>query len=336
MEHTVLIGAEVGHQSQNESRYTAANILNVAMAESQRDADFENALLSVDRHATSNTLAGYVQDQVTVTPKWKLVIGTRTDRFAVNIVDRRPGAPNLARTDVQASPRVGAIFQPNDATSLYASYSYAFLPSGQTLGLAVNTVELKPENARNYETGIKLDLLEKRLNVSAAIFRLDRNNVKNTDPRDPQLLVLTGQQRTDGVSIGMAGGITRRWRITAGYAYFDARIVKNTASAPTGRKVGLVPASQTTLWTTYEISTRWNVGLGAVNQSEQFTSFSNAVRLPAFTRIDASAYYRIGRYRLAVNTDNVLNATFYPTAHNDNNISPGAPRTVKIALRASF
>jgi catecholate siderophore receptor len=78
------------------------------------------------------------------------------------------------------------------------------------------------------------------------------------------------------------------------------------------------------------------VGGGAVTQGKQFTSFSNAVVLPSFARVDAAVYFRMGRYRLAVNSENLLNTRFYPTAHNDNNISPGAPRSVQLSLRAVF
>jgi catecholate siderophore receptor len=336
LDHTILLGAEVGHQFQDEQRYTAANLTDVPVEQSVRDADFVNVGLTVDRHATSGVLAGYVQDQVALTSKWKAVVGARTDRFSVNIDDHRPGAAALQRTDVQTSPRAGVIYQPVDTASIYASYSFTFLPSGQNLGLAVNTVELKPENAKNYELGAKLDVFRQRLNVSAAIFRLDRNNVKNTDPTNPQLLVLTGQQRTDGLSVAAAGTLTSGWKLYAGYASLNARILKDTASAPAGRKVGLVPASQASLWTTYELSNRWEFGGGLVSQSKQFTSFSNAVELPGFTRVDGAVYYRAGRYRVAVNSENLFNTRFYPTAHNDNNISPGAPRSVQLSLRALF
>jgi catecholate siderophore receptor len=124
--------------------------------------------------------------------------------------------------------------------------------------------------------------------------------------------------------------------MNAGYAYLNARIMKDTASAPAGRKVGLVPSSQATLWTTYQFSQRWEGGGGVVSQSRQFTSFTNAVELAGFTRVDAALYYRFGRYRLAMNAENIFNNEFYATAHNDNNISPGAPRTIQLTLRAVF
>jgi catecholate siderophore receptor len=90
-----------------------------------------------------------------------------------------PANIDLTRT-AWRPPTRGLIYQPTPSASLYTSYSYTFLPSGQTLGLAVNTVELEPESASNYEVGGKFDLFAQRLNLSAALFRLDRNNVKRT------------------------------------------------------------------------------------------------------------------------------------------------------------
>lgn len=336
MTHTLLVGVEAGHQFQDELRHNASNVTNVTLASSVRDANFAAAPIVVDRQAASDILAAYAQDQITVTPHWKAVVGVRSDRFAVTVDDHLPGARALSRTDTPMSPRAGVIYQPNDVTSVYSSYSYTFLPSGQTLGLATNTVQLEPENARNYEVGAKLDLLDRRLSVAAAVFRLDRNHVKNVDPNDPGRLVLTGQQRTDGVTLSAAGNLASGWKIYAGYASLDARVTADTSAAPAGRRVGLVPRSQVTLWSTYDVSTRWGGGGGVVGQSKMYTSFSNEVESPGFTRVDAVVYYRLRGYRIAVNAENVLNMKYYATANGDNNISPGSPRSVHVTLSAAF
>ncbi|MCU1384549.1 MAG: putative TonB-dependent receptor [Acidobacteria bacterium] len=334
--HTLLAGVEAGHQFQDELRHTAAAIANVPLSASVRDAAFATAPIAIDRHASADVLAGYVQDQVALSARWKAVVGARLDRFAVSVEDHLPANPNLSRVDTAVSPRAGLIYQPTYRVSIYSSYNSTFLPSGQTLGLATNTAELEPENARNYEVGAKLDLLGKRLNVAAAVFRLDRNNVKNTAPDDPTRLVLTGQQRTEGVTISAAGSVRPGWTLYGGFARLDGRITRATAAAPEGRLVRLVPRNQLTLWSTYDVSPRWGGGGGLIDQSRVFTSFSNLVVLPGYTRADAVLYYRRGRYRVALNAENVLNTTYYATANGDNNISPGAPRTLQLSLRAAF
>ena len=59
--------------------------------------------------------------------------------------------------------------------------------------------------------------------------------------------------------------------------------------------------------------------------------------LPGYARLDAALYYKIWRGMEAqVNLENILGADYFPTAHNDNNIAPGAPRTIKGTIAYRF
>lgn len=336
LSHVLVAGLESGRQSQAESRHTATPLANVPVGDSVRDADFAGAPLVLNRRATSTTLAFYLQDQISLSARWKTVAGVRVDRFAVAIDDRLPADLDFARTDIAASPRLGLIYQPKENLSLYSSYSYTFLPSGQTLGLAANTVDLRPEHAKNYEIGAKTEVLRRMLTLTAAVFRLERNNMKTVDPNDPTRLVLTGQQRTDGVTVSAAGRVGPRLEIYGGYAVFDARVTRTTSAAPAGRRPGLVPGRQASLWVTGDLSGRLRVAGGVVAQSDTFTSFTNAVTLPGFARLDAAVFYTVGGVTLSLNAANLSNVRYYPTANGDNNISPGAPRSLQLSLRTRF
>jgi catecholate siderophore receptor len=37
-----------------------------------------------------------------------------------------------------------------------------------------------------------------------------------------------------------------------------------------------------------------------------------------------------------LNVENLFGADYFPTAHNDNNIAPGAPRTARATVRFGF
>ena len=336
MAHVLLAGVETGRQAQGETRRTAAAMSNVPVADSARDADFMAAPLTVNRTAESVTLAGYIQDQIAFLSRWKAVAGVRLDRFSVAIDDLLPVNVDLSRVDVAASPRAGLIFQPNARTSIYTSYSYTFVPSGERLGLAVNTAELRPENAKNYEVGAKLNVVGGRLTLAAAVFRLDRNDVKSVDPYDPTRLVLSGQQRTDGATLSAIGRINSRWELSAGYANLDARITKTTSAAPAGRRPGLVPRQQVSLWTAHDITNTFRLAGGFVSQTAAFTSFTNSVKLPGYLRVDGAAFCRIKDSTLSLSVTNLLGKRYYPTANGDNNISPGAPRALQLSLRHTF
>jgi catecholate siderophore receptor len=86
-----------------------------------------------------------------------------------------------------------------------------------------------------------------------------------------------------------------------------------------------------------QLTPRLAVGLGAMHQSESFASISNAVELPAFTRLDAAITYAISEsVEAQFNIENLFDEEYWATAHNDNNITPGSPTAARVTLRTRF
>ena len=355
-EHLVLAGVELGHQRSDNTRLTGYFLQPDGTLGETSSVSARNPLATVtewkakistdplkgdaNNLVTAKIAAVYVQDQITLTPHWKAVAGIRYDYFSVDLDDRRPNNADLAHTDKELSPRIGVIYQPNSSSSYYASYSYAFLPSAETLSLATNTEQLEPEKAKNWEFGAKWDITPS-LSATAAVFRLDRANVKTNDQNNPGKLVLTGLQRTEGVEFGIQGQVTKNWQIYAGYANLDAEVKKavgsGSSTVPAGRKVALVPRNAASIWNRFDFGAGWAAGLGIVYQGEVYASTTNAVKLPSFTRVDGAVYYQFDkRTRLALNLENLFDRHYYATAGGDNNIIVGTPRSAQLTFSTSF
>jgi catecholate siderophore receptor len=341
-EHTLLAGLELGYQDSTSTRMTGTFTGGSTVSASnpfKAATGFAFAGTDANNKVTADMAAVYLQDQIALNQNWKVLAGLRYDYFKVKFDDRKTTAAqtDLARTDRAWSPRAGLIWSPTATQTYYASYSYAFLPSAEGLSLATNTADLAPEKANNYELGARWDVLPK-MTLSAAAFRLDRDDVRSADPSRPGFFVKTGQQRTEGVEVGLQGEVMRNWDIYAGYANMDGRITKTTSSAPAGRRIGLVPEHALSVWNKFNLGSGWGTGLGVIYQSESYTSFNNTVKLPGFTRFDGAVYYTFagGKTRLALNIENLADKKYYPTAHSDNNISVGAPRNARLTLSTSF
>jgi catecholate siderophore receptor len=195
---------------------------------------------------------------------------------------------------------------------------------------------LEPEEFENLEAGAKWRLLPDLL-LTGAIYRLERTNTTARDPADPARLVQTGAQRSTGLEVELAGHLTPIWQVLGGYAFQDAEVTSATTSAPAGRKVPLSPRHAFSLWSKVDVAPRWAVGLGLIWRDEMYASISNAVTLPAFTRVDGAVFYRLNdRLRVQLNVENLLDEDYVATAHSDNNLTPGAPRAFKVALTAGF
>ena len=92
-----------------------------------------------------------------------------------------------------------------------------------------------------------------------------------------------------------------------------------------------------TLWNQYQVAQDWKVALGVIYQSEQYASLSNAVELPDFWRVDAAVYYDYSDdLSVQLNVENLFDEDYFPSAHNDNNISTGEPLNARISMQYRF
>jgi catecholate siderophore receptor len=123
-----------------------------------------------------------------------------------------------------------------------------------------------------------------------------------------------------------------------GYAYQDAVLTADqSATVRSGAKLAMVPKHTFSLWSRYDFSAPLAAALGVVYRDSLYTSTSNTMMLPSFTRVDGAVFYRFSKqYRVQLNVENLFDKKYWASAHNDNNITPGAPRSVKLSLFASF
>jgi len=219
--------------------------------------------------------------------------------------------------------------------SLYTSFSVSHLPSAgdQFSSLTATTQTLEPERFTNREVGIKWSVLP-ALSLNAAAYRLVRTNTAAPSAVDPGVYVQTGRQRTTGYELSLNGRLTPLWDVVGSFTSQSAKIVSTTTAAHTGATVPLVPHRTLALWNRYQVGRAFALGLGSVYQSDMFAAIDNTVTLPAFWRFDGAAYVTLGRgMRVQANVENLFDRHYYATSHGNNNIMPGAPRTLRISLR---
>jgi catecholate siderophore receptor len=248
-------------------------------------------------------------------------------------------ATRIETTDTRLSPRAGVIYSPSEAISGYASYAESFVPRAgdQLASLTPNTANLAPEVFVSTEIGMKWQL-SKGLFTSVAVYQLDRNNVAVTDPANPMQTLLIDAQRSRGLEWEIGGNISRTLQIVAGYAYQEAELTHAlSTSVPAGTVLPLVPEHSGYVWSRWDISAHWGLGLGINGRGKVYTTASNKVSLPGFSRLDAAIYYKASEYlKLQANIENMADKRYYPSAHNDNNISIGTPREVKLSMHLDF
>jgi catecholate siderophore receptor len=346
LRHTLLAGAELSRQRTDNFRNTAyfngsatatSTPVPFASPTNRVDVAFRQSATDADNHVQADVGALYAQDQIALSSHWQAIAGVRVDAFTIRYHNNRT-AQDLERYDRLVSPRAGLIFKPVDAASLYASYSVSHLPSSgdQFSSLTATTQTLEPERFRNYEVGAKWDVHES-LALTGALFQLDRSNSTAPDPANPERTVQTGAQRTTGFELGAAGEVTPAWQLVAGFSSQLARIRSRTTAGAAGATVPLVPRSTLSLWNRVQLAPAVAIGAGAVRQARMYAAIDNSVTLPAFTRFDGALFVALPHgTRAQLNVENLLDTRYYATSQGNNNIMPGASRTVRLSVSADF
>jgi catecholate siderophore receptor len=361
IQHTLLIGAEYGRQTtrnlRNEGYFPPAAIDTskaappiFALLGSTRvhrpDVIWREAATSGDNYSIATVVAGYIQDQIELSPMFQIVAGVRYEHYRTKVTNRNPFlAPSAQRffdvTDNLWSPRVGLIFKPAPQASIYASYSKSYLPRGgdQLASLNVSNQNLAPETYQNYEAGVKWDVVP-TFNVTAAIFQLDRDNVLAlSDPNNSASPTIPiGRQRTRGVELSAQGEITKQLSIVASYTYTDAKFLDSqSATVRAGNMVNHVPKHSGALWVRYDPTESIGAAIGVTSMSKRYTATDNTVYMPGYTRVDGALYYRINdNFDVQVNVENLFDKHYFLYADSNNNISPGSPRAFRVALNTRF
>jgi catecholate siderophore receptor len=344
VQHTLLAGVEVGRQLTDNFRNTgyfndATSSISIPFSSTMvtTPVTFRQSATDANNHVRTNLAAGYVQDQVALSPHLQVVGGLRFDRFDLQYHNNRTGM-DLERPDNLLSPRAGVIVKPTADLSLYGSYSVSYLPSSgdQFSSLTAVTQQLQPEKFSNYEVGAKW-LARPGFEVTTALYRLDRTNTRSTDPNDPTRIVQTGSQRTNGYELGVNGQITPTWSVAGGYALQDAFVTSATTAAAAGAQVGQVPHHTLSLWNRYRFHPRVSAGVGVLYRSDMFVAVDNTVTLPGYVRADGAVYFTLSKQvRLQANVENLFDTAYYLNADSNTNISPGFPRTLRVGLTTTF
>nr|WP_294849642.1 TonB-dependent siderophore receptor [uncultured Sphingomonas sp.] len=347
--HTLLMGVDYGWQDGNSARQqgyfdgTAGAVNNgqrlfvpIGMAYQLPAITFRDGVRAATDGDTTATAWGiYVQDQAKIGDHVEIVAGLRHDWFDLDYRNNINGE-KLSRKDSLWSPRLGLVLKPTEKISVYGSWSKSFLPQSgdQFSSLTATTAALEPEKFLNREVGVKWSVAQ-RLDLALAAYILDRSNTRAID--NGGNTVLAGKQRSKGIEASLNGKINDQLSVAASAALQRARYRTTSTAGAAGNDVASVPHFTGSLWGRYDINKRIGLGAGIYHQSSYYASSSNTVKVSGYTRVDAAAYVGVARnVELQVNVENLFDKDYIGMTHTDNNLTPGAPRTVRGTVRFSL
>ncbi|MEM7061895.1 MAG: TonB-dependent receptor [Cyanobacteria bacterium P01_B01_bin.77] len=332
IEHTLLFGVDLFWKDDaiiaRRDFFTNVplNIFNPVYGQVSRP-DFNTLPIIFDGTFQLNLLGIYLQDQISFADNLHLLAGIRYDIFDQERIATSPFLPaplETTQSESAFSPRVGLVYQPIEDVSLFASYSRSFVPNpATTLGRDL----LDPEAGEQFEVGVKAELLDGRLAANLAYFDITLQNVSTPDPVNQGFSIATGEERSRGVELDVAGEILSGWNVIANYAYIDAEITEDNSGLEGNRKFN-VPEHNFNLWTTYDIQSGplegLGFGLGANYVGERFGDNANSFTVEDYFLTNAAISYQRDNWQARLNFRNLFDVDYIESASGRNSgIFPG-------------
>jgi catecholate siderophore receptor len=324
----------------------------------------------------SKSASVYFLDSIEFNPQWILDLGVRWDKFETDQVmtygaknTAVTGSTNSSGVFTPPTKMVGdklklnsdadffnyqagLTFKPRENGSIYVSYATSANPVGVdggdgSEGIGApgrNTSEdqaramnnLKPEEVKTYEVGTKWDLLDEKLNLTAAVFRTEKENTRavTTDGFTRNI----GETRVDGIELGVNGNITDKWAVSAGYTYLDSELVDDgPKESNEGNQVQNVAKNSATLWTTYQILPQLQIGAGAAAMDKVYGNAANTKYVPGYVRYDAMARYNVNKnVDLQLNVNNLSDERYFTKAYASHYATEAEGRSAVLSVNFKY
>lgn len=291
----------------------------------QREADIRQTGLSAEQRIAFGRLAFVGGARVT----W--IDGT---------IARPQANPAVAPFEVAYRPfdwRAALTFQPDAASSIYATVTSGAEPVESLLLLPLDQAGFRLTHSTGYELGYKAQ--HGPFTLTAAAYLIEKKRLPSANPADPNLPPQVGEQRSKGFELGAR---YERAAVSAGanVAYVDAefRAFNDFGAFRDGVRPANVPDLVANADVAVRVAEPVTVGGFLQHVSKRPSNNTNALFLPAYTTFDAFIEARLNEtLTLTGRVANLFDETYVEWAtqsFGQNNLYFGSPRRFEASLRA--
>ncbi|OJV13061.1 MAG: ferrichrome-iron receptor [Dyadobacter sp. 50-39] len=341
--HQLIFGTDYNRYgwTQNDYQYkpsTRISILHPDYTGSVPDASVP-ADESDDNKRVTNLIGGYIQDQLSIGSKLKVLLSLRYDNYNAKetpLSDR----DNKQGDELQASgwiPRIGLVYLPAKNVSVYATYLKSFNP--QTSNNALAGGPFPTRQAKQYEVGSKADVFAGRLSATLSLYQINYKNILTAAPTEEnshRQAAIDGT-RSRGGEFSVTGNLNAL-SLVAGYAFNEHELVSTTTYGKKGDRFANAPKHQINFWGKYALPSSvlkgFSVAAGVRYVSDQVGLLSNQnFVFPSYTVLDAALAYQRNRFQVQLNAYNLANKHYFTGSRSGVTLAGlGDPFNVRVGV----
>ena len=337
--HRGVIGwevARVNFRHSNNSPYGGASTVSAGNPAHGAWSSPDPTLAKFDTRSTLQAL--YAEDAWQFANQWLLMAGIRHDVADVSR-DELVNGTDFDKTLRGNAWRLGLTYQLSPATSLYAQASTGHDPVTSIITMNLSNSNFTLTKGKQVETGIKQSLGNGLGEWTAALFRIDKDDIITRDPVNPALSVQGGSQHSQGIELSAALTPWKNWRFEGNFTVLRARYdelleaggVDRSGKRPTG-----VPEQVANLWAHHRLGPVL-ASLGGRYVGKRYADNANSVVLPAYSVVDAAlAWTYDQRTTLRLLGRNLTDKVYATTSYGSQQFVLGQGRSFELVAELKF
>ncbi|MGF7231527.1 TonB-dependent siderophore receptor, partial [Arachidicoccus sp.] len=267
----------------------------------------------------TNTYSAYVSDVLNITDNFLAMAAVRVDHFDnKGSFEQTTGQYTGAYNQTAFSPKFGLVYQPvKDQVALFANYQNGF--TNET-GVDYQHKTFKPEQANQIEGGVKLNTANGKLSGTFTYYHIKVTDIVRNynDPTNPNAKIQNGTQLSKGIEAEVIANPWQGLNIDAGFSYNDSKYTNVGADVDGLRPSTAMSPYTANLWLSYKFSygslKGFGLGFGGNYASDNKIVNSRSMGvfiLPAYTVLNATAYYDCSKFRFGLKVSNLTNKEYW-------------------------
>jgi iron complex outermembrane receptor protein len=320
--------------SLQQGRLLGTSILNIRQPVFGYPLPDDSQLQNIGSSSDQPERAWYLQHQSTWNDKLGISLGVSNSHTKADTTVGAATQQTIKGDDTNTS--VGLTWQVNPQWQGFASRVESI---DTNIGRDRNLNLFAPEQSIQHEIGVRYEEKNtdrKPLTANLSAYQLKRNNVLTPDPLDSYYSVLTGAMQTDGVELEIAKPLTPKLKLSTSYSYSDARITSSN-SGKLGNHLSNVPRHSGALTLTYQPAADTELALGVVKVGKRPGDNLNSFEVPAYTRVDAAARWKLDKKTtLNAGVRNLLDTDYVAGSSDETALVQGRKRSVTLGIQVDF
>ncbi|MDI6049510.1 TonB-dependent siderophore receptor [Flavobacterium sp. XS2P24] len=307
-------------------------------------AGVDNLLVgSFEGNSTAETevISAYASNVLNITDKLSAMASLRIDNFKSKTATEE-------NSQAVVSPKFGLVYMLiKDKVSVFSNYMNGFVnvtprEVSEVDGSNPRMESFDPEQANQYEFGLKTNLYKDIISASISYYNIDVKNRIMTDPNNINNSIQGGEVNSKGVEVSFTANPVKGFNIIAGFSNNKSEVTKdNPGDGYLGQRPEEAgPETLVNFWANYTLTSGklkgFGIGFGG-NYASEYKTLNRAnigtFELPSYTVLNSALSYTSDKFNIALKLNNALNEKYYS---GWSTVTPQRLRSVTAGLTYKF